>query len=196
MKNAVKGLVLAGGYSRRMGRDKALLNYHGMPQARWTGKLLSGFCGEVYYSCREGQDLGDGDDLSVWRIHDKQEGEGPIGGMLSAHQLHPASAWIVVACDLPRLDGATVQYLLDQRDSDRLATAFISSHDCLPEPLCAVYEPRVFGILSERFNAGGRCPRRVLIDLADEVCLLKPVNPRALDNANTPGEAGEFDLRK
>ena len=192
MKPAVKGLVLAGGYSRRMGTDKALLDYHGIPQARWTGNLLERYCDGIFFSCREGQDLGDGADLTEWRIHDKMEGQGPIAGMLAAHDMFPTSAWMVVACDLPLLDNPTIEHLLEHRDSCRLATAYRSSHDGLPEPLCAVFEPEVFAVLRERLESGCRCPRRVLIDLTDKVHLLDPVNPRALDNANTPEEAGEI----
>ncbi len=195
MKDKPNGLVLAGGFSRRMGKDKALLQYHGMPQARWTAHILSPFCGQVFYSCREGQDLGPGEDLSGVRIHDREQGQGPIGGLLAAHDLHPAASWLVVACDLPWLDATTLRHLLEHRDSSQLATAYRSSHDGLPEPLCAIYEPGIFNVLDERFKEGVRCPRRVLIDLDKAVNLLDPVNPRALDNANSPEEAGEFGDR-
>ena len=194
MKSEIKGLVLAGGFSRRMGCDKALLNYHGMPQARWTAKLLSAFCGEIYYSCRAGQDLGDGEDLSGWRIHDPEEGQGPIEGMLTAHRLLPESAWLVVACDLPKLDEETLNHLVQNRNQEKLVTAYRSFHDSLPEPLCAIYEPAAFEVLAERFQSGCRCPRRVLIDLAGQVNLLELESGHALDNANTPEEASALEV--
>ena len=194
MKNEIKGLVLAGGFSRRMGCDKALLDYHGMPQARWTARLLSVFCETVHISCRAGQDLGKGEDLSDWRIHDPEEGQGPIEGMLAAHRLAPQSAWLVVACDLPRLDEQTLRHLIENRDLSKLVTAYRSFHDKLPEPLCAIYEPASFAVLAERFQSGCRCPRRVLIDLGGQVQLLNLENSHALDNANTPEEAGAFEV--
>ena len=72
------------------------------------------------------------------------------------------------------------------RDSARLATAYRSSHDGLPEPLCAIYEPRSREPLAAYVAAGKACPRRFLG--ASDTLLLDEPNPRALDNANTPGE--------
>ena len=194
MNHAVKGLVLAGGFSRRMGCDKALLSYHDQPQARWTAQLLSSICSEVYYSCRADQDLGPGPDLSEIRIHDTEEGQGPIGGMLEAQRKSPESAWLVVACDLPKLDQATLEMLIQKRDAEHIVTAYRSFNDGLPEPLCAIYEPESFAVLVERFADGCRCPRRVLIDLDEKVNLLKLDNDHALDNANTPDEASALNV--
>jgi molybdopterin-guanine dinucleotide biosynthesis protein A len=194
MNKVVKGLVLAGGFSRRMGRDKALLSYHNLPQARWTAQLLSSVCSEVYYSCRADQDLGPGTDLSAVRIHDTEEGQGPIGGMLEAHRKSPESAWLIVACDLPKLDQATLKTLIRKRNAAHIVTAYRSIHDGLPEPLCAIYEPKSFSVLAERFADGCRCPRRVLIDLDRQVQLLNLEDGYALDNANTPDEASALDV--
>lgn len=196
MSVPVNGLVLAGGFSRRMGRDKALLDYHGVPQARWTGELIAPVCQAVYYSCREGQDLGEGPDLSAVRIHDSEEGGGPIEGMLSAHQRDPESAWLVIACDLPRLTVETVQHLLDNRDPEKLVTAYRSFHDGLPEPLCALYEPASFPHFAEFYDNGRKCPRRLLIDLGEQINLLDLPDDRALDNANTPDEATEYQVNQ
>lgn len=182
------GLVLAGGFSRRMGCDKALLDYHGKPQARWTSDLLEQLCDKVYFSCREGQDLGPGPDLSAARIHDREEGQGPIGGILLAHEMHPDAAWLVVACDLPRLNVETLQDLLQMRDTDSLSTAYSSSHDGLPEPLCAIYEPAAFAPLKDAFESGLKCPRKFLIN-SEPVKLIELKDRQALDNANTPEEA-------
>lgn len=188
MKAPVYGLVLAGGFSRRMGCDKALLDYHGVPQGRWTGKLLEQICEKVYYSCRDGQDLGPGPDLSDTRIHDREEGQGPIGGILLAHDSHPEAAWLVVACDLPRLNVETLQYLLESRTPEKLATAYNSAHGGLPEPLCAIYEPEAFTALKQSFESGLKCPRKFLIN-SDPVHLIDLLDKVALDNANTPEEA-------
>jgi molybdopterin-guanine dinucleotide biosynthesis protein A len=195
MSAPINGLVLAGGFSRRMGRDKALLDYHGVPQARWTGRLVAPVCDGIYYSCREGQDLGAGPDLSAVRIHDIEEGGGPIEGMLSAHKRDPHSAWLVIACDLPRLTIDTVQHLIENRDTSKLVTAYRSFHDGLPEPLCALYEPAAFPHFLAFYDDGRKCPRRLLIDLGEQINLLDLPDGRALDNANTPDEASEYRMK-
>jgi molybdopterin-guanine dinucleotide biosynthesis protein A len=181
----VYGLVLSGGASRRMQHDKALIDYHGQPQLRWTYRLLSSVLQRVFISVRADQR-----DEPVRRdlpqIVDAFDDAGPAAGILSAQALYPKAAWLVVACDLPRLDAETLQHLLRARDPQREATAFISSHDGLPEPLCALWEPASHGKLLERVQAGRSCPRKALIQ--GDTQLLQPLSALALDNINTPEE--------
>jgi molybdopterin-guanine dinucleotide biosynthesis protein A len=181
----VYGLVLSGGASRRMQHDKALIDYHGEPQLRWTYRLLSSVLQRVFISVRANQR-----DEPVRRdlpqIVDAFDDAGPAAGILSAQALYPKAAWLVVACDLPRLDAETLQHLLRARDPQREATAFISSHDGLPEPLCALWEPASHGKLLERVQAGRSCPRKALIQ--GDTQLLQPLSALALDNINTPEE--------
>jgi molybdopterin-guanine dinucleotide biosynthesis protein A len=181
----VYGLVLSGGASRRMQHDKALIDYHGQPQLLWTYRLLSSVLQRVFISVRADQR-----DEPVRRdlpqIVDAFDDAGPAAGILSAQALYPKAAWLVVACDLPRLDAETLQHLLRARDPQREATAFISSHDGLPEPLCALWEPASHGKLLERVQAGRSCPRKALIQ--GDTQLLQPLSALALDNINTPEE--------
>ncbi|RYY06625.1 MAG: molybdenum cofactor guanylyltransferase, partial [Sphingobacteriaceae bacterium] len=55
MKTALKGLVLAGGRSSRMGESKAEMNWHGKQQQYHLADLLSFYCEDVFISCREEQ---------------------------------------------------------------------------------------------------------------------------------------------
>ncbi len=180
------GLVLAGGNSRRMGEDKALLSYHGRSQLHWAMHLVgAAVCREAYVSVRADQQH-ECERAQFAQIIDVQDGLGPAGGILAAHAFAPAHAWLVVACDLPLLSADTLSYLLSQRDPQRIATAFISSHDGLPEPLCAVWEPAGAQRLRQAVEAGRVCPRKTLIQ--GETKLLSQLSPQSLDNANTPEE--------
>ncbi len=96
-------------------------------------------------------------------IVDSVTGEGPIVGIRSAFAAHPNVAWLVLACDLPFLSEAAIEGLLRRRDPGALATAYISAHDGLPEPLCAIWEPAAAHPLAEYQAAGGICPRKFLI---------------------------------
>ncbi|MBO94874.1 MAG: molybdenum cofactor guanylyltransferase [Opitutales bacterium] len=186
---SVNALLLAGGRSRRMHRDKATLIYGGRTQLERAAELLSELCPVTYLSLRKGQDLpADGPDLPT--IEDAYGEIGPLGGMLSAFSTHPDNAWLVVACDLPFLGPVTLRHLLRERDTDRIATAYRSARDGLPEPLCAIYEPSAFRELSRFWEEEKmRCPRKILI--RTEPKLLDPVDHRALDNVNTPEEYDE-----
>jgi molybdopterin-guanine dinucleotide biosynthesis protein A len=92
----------------------------------------------------------------------------------------------VLACDLPFLDAATLQQLIAARDPRRLATAFRSSHDDKPEPLCTIYEPASLSAMEAWVAAGQHCPRGFLAQA--EAALLRLRTVRALDNINTPAE--------
>ena len=178
------GLVLAGGASRRMGRDKAALAYHGQPQVRWAHALLARHCERTYVSVRADQ-RGDPTRAGLPQVIDGHDGLGPIAGIAAAQAAHPEVAWMVVACDLPFLDDGLIELLVAQRGRHRV-TAFRSSHDGLPEPLCTIYEPATRLAILEAIAQGRLCPRRFVIGTG--VPLLEQPDPGALDNVNTPEE--------
>ena len=184
----ILGLILAGGHSRRMGKEKATLDYAGFTQPEVAAELLSNRCAKVFLSLRESQAIPKGlNKLSA--IRDSREGSGPLVGIISALDAQPDPAWLVVACDLPFLDDHTLDNLIAKRDPSRLATAYRSSHDGLPEPLCTIYEPHSLSTLEEYFDRDICCPRKILINT--DSLLLEPVNHRALDNVNTPEDYKE-----
>jgi molybdenum cofactor guanylyltransferase len=181
------GLVLAGGHSTRMQRDKATLRYHGRTQLEWAMSFIEPHVDKAFVSVRADQQ-NDPIRSQYELIADTREGLGPIGGIVAAQANHPDAAWLVVACDLPFLDESTLKVLISARDPQRSATAFRSSHDGLPEPLCAIWEPSSHAAIETYVDSGKTCPRKFLIRSAAR--LIDEPNPRALDNINTPEEYG------
>ncbi len=191
MEKEIYGLVLAGGRSERMGRDKAQLAYGGCSQLARTLDLVKPLCAKLFVSLREGQEVpAEAVASGAEPLHDRFGEIGPLGGILTAFDRHPDQSWLVVAVDMPFLDRQTLDYLLASRKPDEPLTAFRSNHDSLPEPLCAVYEPSSRKILIEFFREHGiTCPRKIMI--RSETHLLDLPNLRALDNINTPSEHAE-----
>jgi molybdopterin-guanine dinucleotide biosynthesis protein A len=186
MNNApIFGLILAGGASQRMQRDKAALTYHGRTQLEWAFELVSPLCAETYVSVRESQ-RHDSVRSRFPLLIDGAIGEGPIAGIYSAMTTHPHAAWLVIACDLPFLTADTLSYLIKNRDPAKIATAYRSQHDGLPEPLCAIWEPSAREAVLAHINSGKHCPRKLLIN--SNAALLELPEPQALDNVNTPDE--------
>jgi molybdopterin-guanine dinucleotide biosynthesis protein A len=178
------GLVLAGGKSVRMGNDKGVMLWHGKEQRYYMAHMLEKLCSEVCISCRAEQQ----DSISnhFETIADNYEGAGPLIGILSAFKAYPQAAWLVVACDLPLLDLATLEYLVQHRDKACIATTFKSPHDGLPEPLITIWEPASFDVLKAHIAEGYSCPRKALIKNEGRVKMLTAPNTDALLNANTP----------
>jgi molybdopterin-guanine dinucleotide biosynthesis protein A len=190
--NPLFGLVLAGGESRRMGRDKALLDHDGQSQLAFVIDLLGAVVDKVFVSTRSDQ-AADEERGRYEQIVDRFENLGPVAGIMSALEEHPNVDWLVVACDLPNIDEQTIRYLLDRRSDTQPFTAFTSSHDGLPEPLCAVYRKGCKDIVQTFVDDGMICPRKILI--RSDTCLLEQPNSAALDNVNTPDDLQNSILR-
>ena len=148
--NTVKepaGVVLAGGASRRMGRDKALLVLppSGETLAAAAARRLAAVCAEVLVA-----DRGRSTVPGLPSLPDGS-GRGPAAGLLGAAAARPGRPLLVLACDLPAVPVALLGCLLEIASGADLA---------LPrwrgglEPLCAVWGPAALARLAERVERG------------------------------------------
>jgi molybdenum cofactor guanylyltransferase len=184
----LKGLVLAGGHSTRMKTDKAALLYASHSQLDRAMALVKPFVTEAFVSVRPDQQQ-DSLRSRFPQIVDSEVDMGPAAGIRAAQRHDPRAAWLVLACDLPFLDATTLAYLTRSRAPARIATAYRSHSDGLPEPLCAIYEPASAEAFAT-FIAGGRnCPRKFLLN--SDTLLLDQPQINALENVNTPDELRE-----
>ncbi len=189
----IYGLVLAGGQSRRMGHDKALIRVDGETQLGRAVHLLDSIVDRVFVSTRADQQ--DETERKKYQlIVDCAENLGPIAGIFSALQELGDVGWLVLACDLPNIDETTVRYLLENRSEDKPFSAFRSSSDGLQEPLCAYYAAGTASIIKGFIDDGINCPRKVLI--RSDTHLLDQPNPAALDNINTPEDLARIGLQE
>ncbi len=182
----VYGLVLAGGKSQRMGKDKAALNYHGVPQVKHVHGLLSKHTTETFISCREDQV----DQFSDFKIiKDSFTGLGPFGAIVSAFRENPNAAWLVMAVDLPLVDAAFLKELISQRNFSKNATAFLNPATDFPDPLLTIWEPRSYSALLGFLAQGYSCPRKVLIN--SDIELIETSQSIKLKNVNNPEDFSE-----
>jgi molybdopterin-guanine dinucleotide biosynthesis protein A len=184
-KPILNGLVLAGGKSARMGYDKGAVNWYGKEQRYHMADLLKKHCAEVYISCRDAEQQKE-IDVEYLSLPDTFTGLGPYGAILSALREQPDRAWLVIACDLPLVDANVLQYLVDNRNTATIATAYQSDYKDFPEPLITIYEPKSYPTLLQYLAQGYSCPRKVLIN--SDITLLQSPEPDALANVNTPEE--------
>jgi molybdopterin-guanine dinucleotide biosynthesis protein A len=180
----LNGLVLAGGKSERMGYDKGAVKWFGKEQRYHVADMLRPLSAEVFISCRADQKAQINSDYTA--LQDTFTGLGPFGAILSAFREQPDKAWLVVACDLPLLETETFKFLIGQRKSSALATAFNSPDNKFPEPLITIWEPKSYPVLLSFLAQGYSCPRKVLIN--SDVHLLQAPDSAALTNVNTPDD--------
>src|SRR5258706_3748293 len=114
MKNASEpfaGAVLTGGRSTRMGRDKALIAVDGVPLAVRAATVLRDAGASAVVAV--GGDIDALEALGLDARPDLYPGEGPLGAILTAFDAASTDLVVVLACDLPSVDPATVRRLLE-----------------------------------------------------------------------------------
>jgi molybdopterin-guanine dinucleotide biosynthesis protein A len=127
------GVVLAGGASRRMGRDKALVEVEGEPLwKRQVAVLRGGGAGRVVLVRRRDQEIIDYTDCR----YDEYTDSGPLAGIHAALGVggHPHVA--VLAVDMPGIDAAWFEWL---GRSCLPGVGAVAGHAQLLEPLAAIY---------------------------------------------------------
>ena len=184
----MKGLLLIGGKSSRMGKDKSTLSFHdGHTQKQRGIALLQSVCDEVFLS------VGADSDHEENAIVDAFGPVGPLGAIASAQQAHPDSTWLILACDLPLLEQQHLETLASSHSDAHPATYFTSAIDSQPEPLCAIWDRGSAQAVSEAIATKQFCPRKVLNNINGQA--LTSLDPWALANTNTPADVLEVKAR-
>ncbi len=138
------GIVLAGGSSRRMGQDKALLAAGGESLPARAARRLAGLCAEVAVA-----DRGRGLLPGLPSVPDGP-GRGPAAGILGAAAAYPGRRLLVLACDLPRVPEGLLAALADPVEPDWVVPRWRDG----VEPLCALYGPAALAALGRRAARG------------------------------------------
>lgn len=182
----IKGLILTGGKSSRMGTNKSQLNYHGKPQKEFMKELLENQGIETYYSVRDFSTTLEMTEENS--IKDVLPNLGPFGGIYSAFQRDQNSAWFVLATDLPFVNQALVKRVLEKRNPMKAATSVKGKNKAHPEPLITIYEPKIYAILEQSLKEGNTSPRQILMNSDIEII---EVEDALIRNINTPQEFEE-----
>lgn len=196
MTSLLYGLLLAGGKSSRMGRDKAsmIIRGDGLTQARRTLGLLGNLCERTYISLRDGQSVPAGGE-GVPVLRDSDDAQGPLCGILAAFREAPAAAWLVMACDLPVVTSDVLARLVECHREQPLQpfVAYANSHDGLPEPLCAIYGAAALPILQKHAARGNFSPRRIMTEENSVLLHLPNGSAATLVNINAPQDMAVLD---
>jgi len=193
-REVLGAVVLCGGRSTRMGRDKSALPFHGDTLLGRAVRLVARVAADVVVVARPGQELPPLPD-GVHIVRDEVLDQGPLGGLAPGLRASRAEACFVTSCDAPWLRPAVVRLLFERLGGADVA--FAEAEGRL-QPLCAVYRtsvaPRIDALL-----AAGRLRPVFLAESAPTVRVaeaeLRAVDPdlASLANCNTP-EAYEAAL--
>jgi molybdopterin-guanine dinucleotide biosynthesis protein A len=175
-------VILAGGESRRMGSNKALLELCGEPLVRRQARLAAQVAGEVLVSAN---DPASGDTLGLPILPDLYPGCGPIAGIHSAMRYSKRPLILVLACDLPRVPVSLLRILVSRMRGHDLAVPRTS--DGRFHPLCACYRRELLPNLEARLQTGRYRLTEIVADPAlRSVVVTEGFNDLDLVNWNTP----------
>jgi molybdopterin-guanine dinucleotide biosynthesis protein A len=188
------GIILAGGSSSRMGRDKALLLLPGNQAVTFIenlASLLIASCAETLIVARDQAQASGYAFPGVRIIFDKTPDHGPLVGLYSGLSASRTQHALVVAVDMPFVQPAVVSFLLSQPLAPH--TLLVPVVQDVPQVLLAMY-PRSLLSLIEELIQQGRRDLRCLLEVAPvqyiEEVQLRQVDPqlRSFINVNTPEE--------
>lgn len=178
------GVVLTGGASRRMGRDKALVAVGGLPLARRVADTLADAgCRPVW--C-QGGDVGALELLGLDVVVDEHPGSGPVGAIASALRHAAGSSIVVAACDLPDLSIGAVERLRAVAGAAPGVDVVVASHGGRLH-LVSWWSPRALTVL-DRLLATGERSYRAAIESSRHVEV--EFVEGDVRNVNHPGDLG------
>jgi len=186
----VCAVILAGGRSRRMGFNKALLDIGGKPLIRLLIDRIRPVTDQILISSNDSLSY---KFLDFPVIPDHFAGHGPLAGFHSAMLQNGCSLYIVLACDLPNLKTSLLTNLVLMAEG--FDAAIPRTRDGVAHPLCAVYRRTCFPSVERALKQGAN---KVIKTFLDDSLAIRWVSPdegkfRDMDlaNINTPD-----DLRK
>jgi molybdopterin-guanine dinucleotide biosynthesis protein A len=183
--DSVTAFVLAGGKSRRMGSDKALLELAGRPLIEHMLKLAGSVCPQVRV-------VGDPEKFSRLApvIRDLHSGQGPLAGIHAALIHSETNLNLILGVDLPFLEAEFLSYLISQsRTSGSLVTVPVA--DGFVQTLCAVYRKEFAEFAGRALRAGQNkvdaiFPQTSVRQLLEQELAKAGFGPRMFRNVNTP----------
>lgn len=186
------GFVLTGGQSRRMGRDKALLELGGQPLVLRTVARLRPVVSEVFLVGAPERYA----HLGVAALADSEPDRGPVAGFVAALRATRFDWNLVVACDLPYLETRFLEYLLEQARANPEAGAVVPQTEDTWQPLCAAYRRRALPAFERVLGEGNPKIARAFAELRVRALTPAELHRFAFDlrmfkNMNTPEDYAE-----
>lgn len=145
------GIILAGGQSSRMGREKALVEWRGKALYQWVLSAMQPLCKEVLISSNSNPNQFRG----LPTIPDRFKQIGPLAGIESGLFHSTTPFCLFASCDTPYLSTEFFSYLLTRHGDFDITLA---AHKGINEPMIGIYSKRIHPLVVERITAGDYKP--------------------------------------
>lgn len=173
-----------------MGQDKSQLAWHGIRHDVYLARMCQSMGLTAYIS--KAHAYVDDHILQIPVLRDHYPNLGPMAAVATAFLTAPQACWLIWACDTPFTNQAAIVQLISQRDPSKYATAFQAEPN-QPEPLMALYEPRMAKPIQDTLFTGTRSLQKLLKRLP--IHLVSIDDRHVLTNVNTPAQKDEAQQR-
>jgi len=139
----LRGIVMCGGQSSRMGTDKGLIPIYGTCWAAYAADKLLAIPVPVSVSINSTQQqqyraFFSDEELII----DSLNIGGPINGLLSVHAQYPHDDLLLLACDMISMQSETLSRLINTYTTEAGCDFYVYQNVDFAEPLCAIYTSR------------------------------------------------------
>ncbi len=182
-KKDITGIILAGGKSSRMGREKGFVNLKGKPFIWYSISAVEPLVSETIVVSNNP----DYDVLKYKRVRDVIRDAGPLAGIYSGLDQSKTDYNLVLSCDIPMIRTAVLEQLLEAEEEDDSDVIQIVSNG-KPMPLIALYRKRCKKKFYELLKHGERRLYVALNQCKVKNVVLDPEMDLFTTNVNTPEE--------
>lgn len=195
----MKGIITAGGRSRRMGQKKAWLTLGEVPMILHLHRLLAAICDDVVVVANDSDDEARLRESGLRTVRDVYAGQGPLAGLHAGladgfPRLDDEEIVCLVGCDLPFLRGEVLQDLERELLRDPDLQAAVPRQQGKIHPVCAVYRADVQEIAAAHLQKGENRMRHFLEAVRTrevEEESWERFTPAPFANLNTPDDYRE-----
>ena len=149
-KSEITGIILAGGKSSRMGKDKGLCEFNGKTLVEHAIETLKPLCGQLIISSNRFHEKYRSYNLPV--VSDEIKNTGPIGGIYTCLKLSKTRHNIILSCDTPFVGSLLLQHIINNVEKEQIVAP--AHHKFLIEPLSAYYATNVLNDVEDSIRKG------------------------------------------
>lgn len=184
--------VFVGGRSLRMGSSKARLRIGGETLVERACRIVRPYVQSVAVSGDDGAGERDAPLADVEYVADVPGVSGPLAGLLAVLEHDRTVDWLVLACDMPGIQTAAIEWIIAQHERGAAATLARLAGRKRCETMLAIYGPAALPDLRAAADAGEPAVHRALEHV--DVCVCQPPAEIAVSwrNVNTPQDWAAF----
>lgn len=151
----ITGIILAGGENKRMGKNKALVEWRGKSLINWVLDAIQPLCSQIIISSNDTFPVKPG----VKIVPDRFSRTGPAAGIEAGLYHSTTKLNIIVSCDTPLVSTEFFEYMISKHQDKEIS---IPVHNGVNEPMIGIYNKSVQHVFQEALKSGRNKPPAII----------------------------------